>query len=136
MKLFSIIEANKSLPLVRQIMLDTQRKWIAMQEIQKKLNEVRASNDVNLKIHFLETTEAQINKITFELDYHIKEFEELGCFPKDVVNGTVAFPSLLQGRLIYLSWKLTETEVSFWHEVNESSLQRKLIDERFLLAHA
>ena len=47
----------------------------------------------------------------------LDEIHEMGCFLKDVDSGLVDFYTLYQGRVVYLCWKLGESEVGFWHEV-------------------
>jgi hypothetical protein len=39
-----------------------------------------------------------------------------GCHIKDVECGLVDFPTIWEGREVYLCWQLGETEVTFWHE--------------------
>ena len=38
---------------------------------------------------------------------------------KDGIEGLVGFPSMMDGRVVFLSWKLDETEVLHWHEIEE-----------------
>jgi hypothetical protein len=40
-----------------------------------------------------------------------------GCHLKDVDSGLVDFPTLWEGREVYLCWKLGEPEVGHWHEI-------------------
>ena len=40
-----------------------------------------------------------------------------GCYLKDLDSGLVDFPTLWEGREVYLCWKLGETEVGHWHEI-------------------
>jgi hypothetical protein len=40
-----------------------------------------------------------------------------GCYLKDLESGLVDFPTLWEGREVYLCWKLGEPEVGHWHEI-------------------
>ena len=40
-----------------------------------------------------------------------------GCYLKDLETGLVDFPTLWEGREVYLCWKLGEAEVAHWHEI-------------------
>ncbi len=40
-----------------------------------------------------------------------------GCYLKDLESGLVDFPTLGEGREVYLCWKLGESEVGHWHEI-------------------
>ena len=61
--------------------------------------------------------------------------ENLGCLLKDLDVGLTDFPTLYRGREVYLCWKLGETEISFWHGVEEGFAGRKPIDRDFLEHH-
>jgi len=49
---------------------------------------------------------------------YVDELRQLGIEPKSTVDGVVDFPAKLDGRDVYLCWKLGEPEVLHWHEVN------------------
>ena len=40
-----------------------------------------------------------------------------GCHLKDMSSGLVDFPTIWEGREVYLCWKLGEAKVGYWHEV-------------------
>jgi len=58
----------------------------------------------------------------------IKRIQETGCVVKDLDQGLVDFPSLLEGEEIYLCWKLDEAHVDFWHSIDEGFAGRKPLD--------
>lgn len=47
-----------------------------------------------------------------------------GALVRDPAEGLVDFPAVRSGRLVYLCWKVGETGIEFWHEVDGG------IDER------
>ncbi len=59
----------------------------------------------------------------------IQRIQETGCVVKDVDQGLVDFPSLLDGEEVYLCWKLDEEHVAFWHGLEEGFAGRKPLDE-------
>jgi hypothetical protein len=52
------------------------------------------------------------------LQGYIDELRALGLEPKGALEGLVDFPSLLEGRPVYLCWKLGEAEVTHWHDLD------------------
>ena len=48
-----------------------------------------------------------------------------GCFLKDLDSGLVDFPTLWEGREVYLCWKLGEPEVEHWHEIEAGFAGRR-----------
>ena len=55
----------------------------------------------------------------------IDEIHGMGCFLKDAEMGLVDFYTVYQGRVVYLCWKLGESEVGFWHEVGRGYTYRQ-----------
>jgi hypothetical protein len=47
----------------------------------------------------------------------VTEICEKGCQLKDIDSGLIDFPTLWEGREVFLCWKLGEPEVAHWHEV-------------------
>ena len=55
-----------------------------------------------------------------------------GCILKDLDVGLVDFPCQIEGREVYLCWKLGEPSIGFWHNTDEGFAGRKPIDTKFL----
>ncbi|MCC7104571.1 MAG: DUF2203 domain-containing protein [Chloroflexi bacterium] len=45
----------------------------------------------------------------------VRDIAELGVELKALNAGLVDFPSLREGRVVYLCWKLDEPDLAFWH---------------------
>jgi hypothetical protein len=52
------------------------------------------------------------------LDTLVRQIQAMGVELKDVNLGLLDFPSLRDGRLVYLCWKYGEDEIRFWHEID------------------
>jgi hypothetical protein len=48
----------------------------------------------------------------------LAEIGATGCQIKDLETGLIDFPTIWEGREVLLCWKMGETEVSFWHELD------------------
>jgi hypothetical protein len=57
-------------------------------------------------------------------DYE-KELRQLGVELKDYFTGLVDFPCLMHGREVYLCWRLGESEVAHWHELEDGFAGRQ-----------
>jgi hypothetical protein len=65
----------------------------------------------------------------------IEEVQEIGCVVKDLDVGLIDFPTVFQGREVYLCWKLGEPAIAFWHGTDEGFAGRKAIDQDFREHH-
>lgn len=67
----------------------------------------------------------ELEALTLRIRQGIAEVEAFGCLVKDLDIGLVDFPSLKEGREVYLCWRLGEEEVAFWHGLDEGFAGRK-----------
>jgi hypothetical protein len=66
----------------------------------------------------LSQIEDELEKDSQTLQDYVEELRHLGVEPKNGPEGLVDFPSLMDGRVVYLCWKLGEPEVLHWHELD------------------
>jgi hypothetical protein len=60
----------------------------------------------------------------------IKQVQALGCALKDIDQGLIDFPSMMNGHEVYLCWKLGEERISWWHELGVGFAGRQPLEER------
>ena len=70
-----------------------------------------------LKSHLLE-----------RIEEFLGEIEQAGCVIKDLEEGLVDFPYLIEDRKVFLCWKLGEERVLYWHGTDEGFAGRKALD--------
>lgn len=61
------------------------------------------------------------------LQSYVEELRDLGVEPKSGPEGLVDFPAVINGKSVYLCWKLGEPEVSHWHEMDAGFAGRQPI---------
>lgn len=119
-KLFSVEEANKALPLVRAIVADIVRQFQAVDDLRRRLS-VLASRDRRRPspddpyAEERRQSEAELEAQEAKLQEYVEELERLGVELKGP-DGLCDFPSMLDGRPVYLCWRLGEPEVTYWHD--------------------
>jgi hypothetical protein len=131
-KFFTAAEANATLPLVRVIVRDITELARSVRERHERLTRVQGGPRATLGEAYQE--EIQQMQTALERDQEkMLEFETelngLGIELKDYSSGLIDFPSLRDGREVYLCWRLGEPEVAFWHELNAGFAGRQRIME-------
>lgn len=140
-RVFTVAEATRTLPLVGRILKDivaaheeietlhsARRREIGSRRYEEPLDdaydgEFDLSTD-SLEVRGyeipggLEAVEARIEEKVHEIDGCLRELDTIGCKCKDFRVGLVDFPAILDGRVVYLCWKLGEPEIAHWHEVD------------------
>ncbi len=126
-KLFTVEEANRTLPLVSAIVSDItnlSRQVIERRHRLSQLTVGRNPNRSDLYVEELAEIEKDLERDTVRLQEYIAELRQLGVEPKGP-DGLVDFPAMMDGRLVYLCWKLGEPEVLFWHEIEDGFAGRQ-----------
>jgi len=62
----------------------------------------------------------------------VEDIESHGCLLKDLDIGLVDFPCRVGERELYLCWKLGESRIQFWHDMEEGFAGRKPLDEQMI----
>lgn len=118
MQLFTVEQANRTLPLVRKIVEDVVQQHRRWRETIMELDLVSSTTRSDAPHERAEQLEQQALAQARELDGYQKELEALGIQLKDPRIGLVDFPSDMNGRIVLLCWHLGEPEVQFWHELD------------------
>ncbi len=120
-KYFTPQEANKTLPLVKQIVKD----------ILKTANQIK---DLAEAIGDDFEDAEEVKSLTAEVHTFLKELEELGCTYKDwnFQIGLVDFPSIIDGQEVLLCWKSDEESISHYHGLLDGFAGRKQIPQEYL----
>ena len=114
--LFTVDEANRTLPLVRRIVEDVVRQHRVWREKILELDLVASTvrpSDAHDRARKLE---AEAQRLAREIDGYQRELGDLGIQLKDRRLGLVDFPSEINGQSALLCWRLGEAEVQFWHD--------------------
>jgi hypothetical protein len=67
----------------------------------------------------------QVGEAFVELQNGIAEFDRRGIVLRDLDSGLIDFPSLRDGREIYLCWIDGESDIGFWHELDAGYAGRR-----------
>lgn len=58
----------------------------------------------------------------------VEAIQEMGVLVKDLDVGLCDFPCRMNGRVIYLCWKLGEMDIRFWHEIEAGYRDRQPLE--------
>lgn len=114
MKTFTIEQANRTLPLVRRIVQDIVDQYVRWQELVKALDVLAAAPAPDAAR--IDRLQRDIQAAARGIDAFVRELTDLGVEMKGFDVGLVDFPGEMDGRPIYLCWRLGEPAVAHWHE--------------------
>jgi hypothetical protein len=120
-RIFTIEQANAMLPLVRAITGDLSTLARDVMERRHRLallTGVRPLKPGDPYSDELAQMESDLERDVRRLQEYVGELQELGVEAKGAVEGLVDFPCKMDGRLVYLCWRLGEPEVLYWHDLD------------------
>jgi hypothetical protein len=129
---FTVTEANATLPYVRAVVRDVVALAHELRDRHERLARLgpgeRGSPSEAHREELLQA-EDEIERGQERLQEHERELRQIGVELKDYFTGLVDFPSLRNGRLVYLCWRLGEAEVAHWHELDAGFAGRQRLQE-------
>lgn len=132
-RIFSVREAEATLPLVQRIVADllaAYPRWKALVASYELLTGPLKAGDQE-PAELIEVREA-VTREAERISGFLLELEEIGCVFKGFDAGLVDFYALRDDRLVYLCWQQGESHISHWHEVDAGFAGRQPVDETML----
>lgn len=129
-KYFSVEEANRALPLVKAIVEDIVRQARKVEGLQERIERVLSGPRRPLDDLYSEELAQTQDELEIEeekLQSYSDELKNLGVELKSDEIGLCDFRCLMNGREVYLCWRLGEPEVRFWHELDAGFAGRRSI---------
>lgn len=120
-KVFTLQQANATLPLVRAIvgdLVELSREVFERRHRLALLFEGRQRDAFGPYRDELAQIEEDLDRDTARLQEYAEELEQLGVELRSATEGLIDFPAIIEDRLVFLCWKLGEPEVGFWHELD------------------
>lgn len=134
-KLFTLEEAERTLPLVKRIVHDLTVEYPAWREAVGRFEILTggARADWGETQELIEARE-EVSAHAERINRYLQELEAVGCVFKGFEAGLVDFYSLREDRPIFLCWRLGEERITHWHEVESGFAGRQPIDRAILSA--
>ena len=120
-KLFTLQEANTFVPQLLDLVPKIQKLSISLS------NDFPDIKNAREKAKWNGGSEQGVGYLAAVLKYNnfMLKIEEIGCEVKGIREGLVDFPSIREGKEVYLCWRMPEKEILFWHDLNTGFAGRK-----------
>jgi hypothetical protein len=129
-KYFTVEEANRTLPLVRRVVSDivsAHRQLVDLAEEYRALA-VDAESSTIRRVEI----ERELSDLSESVNTFIDELTDIGVLFKGFESGLVDFYATLDGRPVFLCWKLGEDSVEWFHELDAGYLGRQRLPSHLL----
>jgi hypothetical protein len=129
-KYFTVEEANRTLPLVRRVVSDIVSTHRRLMEQAEEYRALAAEGEA--RVVRREEIEQELRELTSAVNAFIEELTDIGVLFKGFENGLVDYYATLDGRPVFLCWKLGEASVEWFHELNAGYQGRQRLPEHLL----
>ena len=122
-KLFTLDEANAFVPQLLDLVPRIQKLSVSLNN---DFPDIKNARD---KAKWNGGSDQGVDYLNAVLKYNdlMHKIEGVGCEVKGIREGLIDFPSLREGREVYLCWRMPEKEILFWHDLNTGFSGRKPI---------
>ena len=125
---FTLEEANALLPWLEEQLARMMPRRNDLEAQQGRLIQLlrqRRSNGHSSKEEDIVAAQQQVSHLTLELQDALRVITDRGIVVRDLGRGLVDFPTLREGREVYLCWVRGEERIAYWHETNTGFADRR-----------
>ncbi len=134
-KTFTLNEAQTLLPVVEALLRKAQAAGTRVEEVESEMQQLSQriflSGGMHVDVGAAARRRGERDKAVQEANDTLKEIDSIGVQVKDLEQGLLDFPALLDGKTVLLCWKLGEPTITHWHTEEEGYAGRKPLDARF-----
>jgi hypothetical protein len=131
-KVFTLSEAQTLLPVVEALLLRAQAAAAKAAELEIEMQQLSQriflAGGMHVDVSVAARRRAEHDKAVQEAKDTLVEIDSIGVQVKDLEQGLLDFPSLLDGKAVLLCWKLGEPSITHWHTEEEGYAGRKPLD--------
>jgi hypothetical protein len=128
-RLFNRREAEELLPLLKPLLANAMEKKKRVEMLDHEFAEVQKNILLNggtlPPYRYLARRRRERERLVNALGQVVSQIEETGCVVKDLDQGWLDFPSIINQEEGFLCWKLGEERIRYWHRADEGFAGRK-----------
>jgi hypothetical protein len=101
------------------------------QEMQQLSQRIFLSGGMHVDVSVAARRRAERDKAVQDVKDTLAEIDSIGVQVKDLEQGLLDFPFVMDGKPVLLCWKLGEPAIAYWHTEEDGFAGRKPLDARF-----
>lgn len=129
-RLFTAEEANELIPRLEVLIRDLQ---VQAGEMRKRIADLSRFDDklAQLDLSKVIARYPELRPLASRMSEIASEIQEMGCFLKDIDQGLIDFPFLIEAEgeddddVVFLCWQYGEPRIVAWHSIESGFGQRQ-----------
>jgi hypothetical protein len=129
---FTREEAQSLIPRLAELVLQIQERKHDYDHHETRVAEwtIKMRGNGHMLEGGLKEAQTGLARAAGEVNQLVEQVYELGCELKGIEEGLVDFRAEMDGREVYLCWKLGEDTIAWWHELDTGFGGRQPLEER------
>jgi hypothetical protein len=128
-KYYDLSAADARVEELRTILEALRKDRDTIAKVQRSLEQAHGSNGKGESHDELDQRREQMASTIRRMEAAVRQLDAWGISLRDIGTGLVDFPALVNGRPIWLCWKLGESNIAWWHELDAGVAGRKPLIE-------
>ena len=127
-RLFTLDEANQVVPWLESAFRQLAPIREELAELQSRLSHLQRlhrGNGASGDQGDLVGLQRDLERLAQDVQDSVSEIANVGIIIRDVTSGLVDFPSVREGREVYLCWIKGEARIEYWHETDRGFSHRQ-----------
>jgi hypothetical protein len=128
-KTFTLSEAQTLLPVLDALLRRAQAAGVRAGELELEMQQLtqRIFHSGGMRVNVAAAAKRRTDreKALQQARDTLAEIDEIGVQVKDLDQGLLDFPCVMDGHTVLLCWKLGEKEIGFWHTTEDGFAGRK-----------
>ncbi len=127
---FTIEEAERLLPRLTELLAELRARKEEYERFGRQAAELSLKMRGNGHVMEGELKAAQegLERSLAAVNGLVGQVQEMGCELKDIDQGLIDFRAEMDGREVYLCWKLGEQRIDWWHELDTGFAGRQPLE--------
>ena len=128
-KYYDLGAANARIEKLRPLLETLRSDRDAVAETQHRLEQLRQPSSNGEHQSELDHRREKMATLIKRMEAAVRQIDGWDVTLRDISSGLVDFPALVNGRPIWLCWKLGEGEIAWWHKLEAGIAGRKPLIE-------
>ena len=124
---YDIDSANARLEALKPILAALRKARDEVAAGQLRLSQLQSADDADPEL--LAREQEGLTVTVRQMEQAVRQIDAWDVTLRDIGTGLVDFPALVNGRPVWLCWKLGEGEIGYWHELEAGIAGRKPLIE-------
>lgn len=112
-------------PLLEALRAD--REIVA--ETQRRLEQLRSPSGNGVQSAELDARRGEMGRTIRRMEAAVRQIDAWGIALREISTGLVDFPALVNGRPVWLCWRLGEGDIAWWHDLEAGIAGRRPLIE-------